>query len=250
MSIKTLARDSVNNALRPMNLQVIRARSSDPAVQPFLPAKKTLAAARRSGLSLRDYIDQFSAEPGATIATARSMLEIGKLDGPVERVCEIGPGTGRYADLVIDALHPQVYEAYETATDWLPHLRQIPGLQLLPTDGRTLSPSATGSADLVHAHKLFVYLPLVVTVGYWDEMARVARPGGTVAFDIVTEECMDEAATAKWISQQSMAYMMIPRQWTVDLLGRRGLRLLGSSFAPLSGGRTELLVFRKEEPAA
>jgi hypothetical protein len=38
---------------------------------------------------------------------------------------------------------------------------------------------------------------------------------------------------------------MISRKWTIDLLDRRGLTLLGSSFAPLSGGRTELLVFRK-----
>lgn len=40
---------------------------------------------------------------------------------------------------------------------------------------------------------------------------------------------------------------MTPRQRTIDLLDRSGLSLVGSAFAPLSGGRTELLVFRKRQ---
>jgi hypothetical protein len=71
------------------------------------------------------------------------------------------------------------------------------------------------------------------------------RPGGAVAFDIVTENCMDEAGTATWLRRGITLYSMIPRQWTVDLLARHGLELAGNSFAALSGGRTELLVFRK-----
>ena len=40
-------------------------------------------------------------------------------------------------------------------------------------------------------------------------------------------------------------YSMTPRQWTVDLLARHGLEISGSSLAALSGGHTELMVFRK-----
>jgi SAM-dependent methyltransferase len=240
---------SVNRALRPAGIQVVRGFSSDAAVQSFISARRTLAAAQRAGLSLTDYIDQFSAKPGATVAAVKEMLRLADLTAPVSRVCEIGPGTGRYAEKVIAALQPEVYEAYETARDWLPHLAKLPSIELRDADGRTLAQTASASVDLVHAHKLFVYVPLVTSVGYWWEMARVVRPGGAVAFDIVTENCLDEPTTSTWVSEGVTLYSMIPRRWTIDLLGRKGLTLVGSAFVPMSGGRSELLVFRKQESA-
>lgn len=249
MSVITRFHSSVNRALRPTGVQVVRNFSSDPAVQSFLPARRTLAAAERAGLSLTDYIDQFSAKPGATAEAVKEMLALADLSAPVGRVCEIGPGTGRYAEKVIAALHPEVYEVYETARDWLPHLSKLPSVKLHDADGRTLAQTASGSVDLVHAHKLFVYVPLVTTVGYLWEMARIVRPGGVVAFDIVNEDCLDEPTTSTWVSEGVTLYSMIPRQWTVDLLDRKGLSLVGSTFVPMSGGSTELLVFRKREAA-
>lgn len=248
MSRKRAIADGVNATLRPLGVQLVRGFSGDSAIASFVPARKTIAAARRERLSLADYIDSHNAEPGATKATVTAMLHLSGLTGPVGRVCEIGPGTGRYAELVSAELRPTVYEIYETARDWLPLLRRISGCQLNPANGRTLAATASDSVDLVHANKVFVYIPLMITVGYLQEMARVVRPGGAVAFDIVTENCMDEATTAAWLRQGITMYSMIPRQWTVDLLARHGLELVGSSFAALSGGRTELLVFRK--PAA
>jgi SAM-dependent methyltransferase len=245
MSMQRVISDGVNAALRPLGVQLVRGYSGDSAIATYVPARKTMAAARREGLSLADYIDTHNAEPGATKAIVTAMLSLSGLSGPVDRVCEIGPGTGRFAELVIAELQPGVYEMYETARDWLPHLRGIARGQLNPTDGRTLAATASDSVDLVHAHKVFVYVPLITTAGYLQEMARVVRPGGAVAFDIVTENCMDEAGTATWLRQGTTLYSMIPRQWTVDLLARHGLELAGSSFAALSGGRTELLVFRK-----
>jgi hypothetical protein len=183
MSVITRFHSSVNRALRPAGVQVVGGFSSDAAVQSFLPARRTLAAAQRAGLSLTDYIDQFSGKSGATAAAVKEMLALADLSAPVRRVCEIGPGTGRYAEKVIAALHPEVYEAYETARDWLPHLSKIPSVKLHDADGRTLAQTTSGSVHFVHAHKLFVYVPLVTAVGYWWEMARVVRPGGVVAFE-------------------------------------------------------------------
>lgn len=247
MSVIARFHSSVNRALQPTGVQFVRNFSSDPAIQSFLPARRTLAAAQRAGLSVTDYIDQFSAMPGATAAAVKEMLTLADLSAPVGRVCEIGPGTGRYAEKVIAALHPEVYEAYETARDWLPHLSKIQGLTLHDADGRTLAQTKSDSVDFVHAHKLFVYIPLITTVGYLWEMARVVRPGGAVAFDIVSEDCLDEPTTSTWVSEDVTLYSMIPRQWTIELLDRKGLSLIGSTFVPMSGGRSELLVFRKRE---
>ena len=96
------------------------------------------------------------------------------------------------AEEIIPALSPDRHEVYQTASDWLPWLSKLPNVVLQDCDGHTLSRTPDGSVDLVHAHKLFVYCEFFTTVGYLEEMARVVRPGGAVAFDIVTEECLDD----------------------------------------------------------
>jgi SAM-dependent methyltransferase len=244
MTISGTARNALNAGLRPLGVQVIHARSTNPAVQTFIPARKTIAAARRLRLSVGDYIDQTYAEPGATAGTVSAMLELAGLTDPADRVLEIGPGSGRFMEKVINALHPAVYEVYETATDWLPHLRSLPNALIQPCDGRTLSATASGSVDLVHAHKVFVYVPFWVSLGYMQEMARVVRPGGTIAFDVVTEPCMDERAIEHWIREQSF-YLPTPRDWVTEHLANRGLEYIGQHFSVLPPGRAELLVFRK-----
>ncbi len=102
--IKSLVTSGTNRALRPLGVQMVRGSSADPAIRSFLSARKTIAAARRAGLSLSDYIDQFSAEPGTTASTVEAMLRLAELRGHVDRICEIGAGTGRYAERVIAAL--------------------------------------------------------------------------------------------------------------------------------------------------
>ena len=116
MPAKSAIKNCVNAGLRPLDMQLVRGRSSDPAVQTFLSARKTIAAANRAGLSVADYIDQRNATPGATASTVEFILRVAGLTGHVDRVCEIGPGTGRFAERVIAALHPDVYEIYETAS--------------------------------------------------------------------------------------------------------------------------------------
>ncbi len=246
MTARAWAKKTVNSSLRPFGVQIIGARSTDPAVKNFLSARKTLAAARRSALSVGDYIDQTFAEPGTTAATVKAMLELSGLKDHVSQVCEIGPGSGRYMEKVIEALHPQAYEVYETADDWVDYLRTLPEALIRPCDGRTLSSTATASVDLVHAQKVFVYLDFWTTAGYLDEMARVVRPGGAVAFDLVTEDCLDEATLGYWMDNGSI-YKLIPRTWAIDFLGRRGLSYIGNYFPVLPPGNSELMVFRRED---
>jgi hypothetical protein len=77
-------------------------------------------------------------------------------------------------------------------------------------------------------------------------MARVVRPGGAVAFDIVTEECLDDETLREWVRVVASFYRPFPRWWAVEFMRRRGLTLCGSLFSPLPPGTTELLVFRRD----
>lgn len=248
MSIKTVVQEKVNDALRPMGVQMVRSRSVDPAIKTFIPARKTISAARRAGMSVGDFLDARNEHPGATDETVKKILEFGELAGTVDCICEIGTGSGRYAERLIDALHPARYESYETAADWWPHLAKLPNLVTMPCDGHSLAQTPSASVDLVHANKVFVYLPFAAVAGYLNEMARVVRPGGAVAFDVVTEGCLDDRTVDSWITARGSIYLPIPRAWVVEYLAARNVTLSGSYFVPMTGGRTELLVFRRDAP--
>jgi SAM-dependent methyltransferase len=235
----------VNSAIRPLNFQVIPGTSPDPAVKTFIPARKTIAAARKAGLTVGAYVDKHHSEPGATQDAVQAMIKLGGLTDDCDVVCEIGPGTGRYAEEVIRALRPGAYEIYETARDWMPSLRELPKVVVRPADGHTLAATSDQSVDLVHSHKTFVYLNFYVVVGYMAEMARVVRPGGVVAFDLVTEPCLDEETVGRW-AKDGTIYHPAPRDWVLDFMRRRGLELQGSHLIPLPPGKAELLVFRRE----
>lgn len=244
MSVRRTLAQGINVGLRPIGVQLISGRSPDPAIKSFLSARKTLAAARQAGLPVGDYIDQVYAAPGASAELVDAMLKIAGLRQPVDRVCEIGPGSGRFAVEIIAALSPSAYEIYEPAQDWLTHLRTLPSMVERRCDGHALAETGDATVDLVHSQKLFTYLDFQVCVGYLAEMARVVRPGGIVAFDAVTEPCLDEETVRHWISDGTI-YFPFPRDWTVEFLRRRGLELLGSHFTPLPPGRCELLVFQR-----
>jgi SAM-dependent methyltransferase len=250
MSVQHALQVAVNRALRPTGFQVVRGHSTDPAISPFLPARRTIKQAAKAGTTVGDFLDSYSAEPGATAATVEAMLEIGRLTpDKVDTVCEIGPGSGRYTTRIQSALRPTSYEVYETANDWIRYLRAaVPALTFRPADGHTLAPTPSASVDLVHTHKLLGYIPFVTALGYVDEMARVVRPGGVVAFDTITDDCLDDATTKVWLTEphRMNIYSVAPRAWLTDFLAHRNLELEGSRFVPLSGGRTELLVYRRK----
>lgn len=243
MPVRAAFANRLNSMLRPLRVQLVSGYSANSAIKTFLPAHATIAAARKSGLSIGAYIDQTYAKPGATPELVREMFRLA-VPLPGATICEIGAGSGRYTEEIIEAVHPESYEIYETALDWLPRLRSLPNSVVRDADGRTLSQTADSSVDLVHAQKTFVYLDFFVVIGYIEEMIRVVRPSGIVAFDIVTEDCLDDETVRTWVREGS-TYRPYSRTWTTEFMQRRGLTLLGSHFTPLPPGKSELLVFQK-----
>jgi SAM-dependent methyltransferase len=244
LSVRSALVKRVNTALAPLNVQIIYGTTPDPAVKTYLSARRTIREARNAGLSVGAYLDREHAEPGSTPEAVQAMIKIGGLTADCDVVCEIGPGSGRFAVEVIQALHPGTYEIYETAKDWLPTLRQLPGAVVRPADGHTLSATPDASVDLVHSQRTFSYLPPYVGIGYMAEMARVVKPGGVVAFDAVTDPCLDDRTAQLW-AEVGTVHHMLSRDWVLQFLGRRGLELAGSHFTPLPPGTAELMVFRR-----
>ena len=247
MNLRSVARRGMESFLRPYGLKLKSDHDWDD-YQAFLPFETTLTEAARAGLSVADYVDVAHNEPGATQATIDQMAAHGVFEGNIDSVCEIGPGSGRYLEKTLRACSPTRYEIYETARDWANYLVEQYGVTLQPTDGGSLRHTASDSMDLVQAHKVFVCTPFLTTYRYLIEMARVARVGARIVFDIVTESCMDKQTLDSWIASRpnrnrAVYPAMIPKQHAIDILGELHLSLVGSFFVPMRPGKTECMIF-------
>jgi SAM-dependent methyltransferase len=197
ISVKRRLLMNVNQMLSIAGVELIRKNKE---FQDYIPLKKTLADAEKAGMPLGDYIDMRFNVPGTTQKTIDKMAELGVFSEEGGRICEIGPGSGRYLAKVIELCKPAYYEIYETSKDWRGWLEQTYGVVPQSTDGASLSSTPSQSLDLVHTHKV-LYGNSIITIGrYLLEMARVVKPGGYAVFDLVTEDCLGDAILEKWIS--------------------------------------------------
>jgi len=235
---------SVNKALARAGVELIR---KEKEFQDYIPLKKTLSDAEKAGLPLGDYIDVTFNVPGVTQKTIDKMIELGGFPDKIERVCEIGPGSGRYLEKVIDAFKPEYYEIYETSKDWREWLVEKFKVVSQNADGASLLSTPSESLDLVHAHKVLYGNPIITICQYLIEMARVVMTDGYVVFDLVTEECLTNDILNKWISSGvDHACSMTSKQFAVDFFSSRGFRYLGGFIVPMEPGVTEYFVFKKQ----
>ena len=239
-----------NRALRHAGVELVRGGPA-PFVnfKDYIPFAKTIAAAKASGMSVGDHVDAKYNVPGATSETIDRLRAAGVLDESVRRICEIGPGTGRYLERTIAVCRPQDYQIYETAVQWRDYLVGKYPVVAQPADGMTLSATASGSVDLAQAHKVFPGIPLLATIRYLKEFVRILGPHGRAVFDVVTEPCMDDETIASWLGS-SAAYefypSMMPRQYVIDFFRRRGFSLTTSFVVAMEPGSTECFAFRRE----
>jgi len=245
-STKARARAMVSKVKRRLGRRRKRRPFSD-----YIPLRETLIAANAAGLSVGEYIERkHSTGPRTPLDQTVDCLEsLGVFKARIDHVCEIGPGSGRYLDRTMARCRPSHYEIYETSSEWKKWLVQQYPVVARRCDGRSLAETESDSVDLVQAHKLFVGLPLLNTLSYFREMARVVRDKGWVVFDIMTESCFTEEHLAEWFAANTWEWSwsphMIARSFAVDLFAERGLSLAGSFQVPLHPAITECMVFRK-----
>lgn len=238
---------TINTTLGVVNLKAVPRHSwNDP--QTYIPYRQTIEEARAAGMSVGDYIDKRHNVPGATQETIAQMQALGVFDTRIDRVCEIGPGSGRYLEKVMALCHPSRYEFYETAEEWASRLVREFGAIWQPTDSNTLSATTHGSIDLVHAHKVFSVTPFLTTLRYFNEMVRVTRIGGKVVFDIFDEACMDDATMQRWMNvgpRSGTFPAVLPRTLVLDFMTQRNLQLDGTFTITYTPGITTYYVFTR-----
>jgi Methyltransferase domain len=173
---------------------------------------------------------------------------LGAISDRTRRVVEIGPGSGRYLEKILELCTPESYQIYETAGDWANYVASTYGVTRCPTDGRKLGATEADSVDLIQAYKVLSATTFLTTARYWSEMARVTRVGGHAVFDIVTEDCLDLETVERWAMSdlETGTYpASMPRRVALDFFAGNGFQLAGSFVGPMGVGATETFVFKR-----
>ena len=244
-TLRQTIRNTVNAGLGIAGLQISRKSEERDFVKTYISFRQTLGDARKAGLSVADYIDQKYQVPGATQATIDQLIAMNVFEPKVNNVCEIGPGSGRYLEKVLGLCAPCQYEIYETDLEWSGWLTSNYAIKAHDADGQSLRQTPGASLDLIHAHKVFVYIPFLASCQYLKEMIRVVRPGGRIIFDIVPEECMTEDVVEKWLDRKAYYPSIIPRDFVISYFTGRNCSLRGSFLATMGAGTSEYFVFTK-----
>jgi SAM-dependent methyltransferase len=220
----------------------------------FVDAKSTIAAARQKGLSVCEYREALEDDPrkkGRRDLIISKLKDAGLLDG-ISTVCEIGAGTGQYLEKVMALAQLETYEVYETDPGWVKFLESEYGwrngctLICRPADGKTLRYTPSGSIDLVHAHGVFVYLPLLQTMEYLKECMRVLRPGGHIVFDVYLDTTFSSLPVVEqWLAGPHRFPVVIPGKLLEDFACIYGLRTV-EAFSMIHGsGTVDYLIWQK-----
>ena len=110
-------------------------------------------------------------------------VELGGADDVVEIGCGVGRMTRALAERAATVRAVDVSERMlALAREHNPHHRNV---EWILSDGRSLAPIASRSADVCHSDVVFQHLPdPEITLGYIAEMGRVLRAGGWAAFQV------------------------------------------------------------------
>ena len=224
-----------------------RALLTSPAqIGGYYPAKETIAAAKATGLSVNEYVQTHIWKSPITRPTLlEKLVALGAIPLNAPLVVEIGPGTGRHLEQILKEYHPARYQIYEFDDGWRKWLAATYPVQACHSDGMSLRDTATNSANLIHAHGVFVYTPFLVTYRYFQEICRVAAPGAFVIFNIYTEKCLDDDTVANWLATPHRYLQFLSAHYVTQFFNNRGLALYDSFLLPRSPGPSEYFIFKR-----
>jgi SAM-dependent methyltransferase len=224
-------------------------KNSAKCSQGYISAKDTVSGAEREGLSVCDYVEKLWGKQGDTQKVIDQMGSSGAFDKASPTVLEIGAGTGRYLEKVLQTCNPVKYESYETARDWADWLQATYPIVSHKADGVSLKQTQTCSVDLLHAHGVFVYLTFLISYRYFMEIWRVVKDGGYVVFDIISENCLDHPTVCKWLASEHNYPCFLSREYVVSLFEQHDFSLVDTFMNCYGEGKSEYLAFRRDNAA-
>ena len=212
----------------------------------YISAKETISAAAKAQLSVADYLEMIWEKQGDTRKIIQQMQKFGVFAKPKMKICEIGTGSGRYLEKVIQIAEADHYESYEPDSNWARWLAAEYNILSYKANGKSLCFTKTSSTDLLHAHGVFVYLKFITTLGYFEEIIRVTKKGAHVVFDILSEDCFDDYTIKKWCESSHTYPAFLSRAFVLNFFSNGGFELIGEFFNPYGVGKSHYLILKKQ----
>ena len=240
---------TVNSILGLFNLRLIKSTyynniSNDPG---YISAKETVKNAQMEGLSVCDYVEKIWNQVGETKKVIDSMENLGVFENANPTVCEIGAGTGRYMEKILEKCNPKRYESYETAQDWADWLEKNYNIKSLETNGHVLKSTKDKSIDIIHSHGVFVYLPFFDSLRYFKEIDRVTITNSYIIFDCITEDCLDNKSLNKWLNSDCNFPRILPEKYVFDFFPSNKYKLIGNFFTPYGQSKSKYFIFKRTD---
>jgi len=221
--------------------------------QGFIDAIKTVKQSKSLGLSVCEYLENNETDPRKHGRRDRIIEEL-KNAGILkrfDRICEIGTGTGQYLERMIAISKPHHYDVYETDPAWVKFLQKEysnrDGCRLTchPANGYQLNYNNDNTCDLVHAHGVFVYLPLLHSLEYLTECVRVCRPGGFIVFDYYPAEEFSLSVAEEWLKGPHRFPVVIPETLLDEFTQKRHLQTIHKFLMIHGSGQVTYIVWQK-----
>lgn len=213
---------------------------------PYRSDREVIRLARQQGISVGDFIEAEWGHPGRARRTMARMRSAGAVPQTGGTVCEIGPGSGRYVEALLEIASPARYEICEIEKHRARWLARTYPVVIVPTSGEALPRTPKASVDLLHAHGVFASLKVISCFAYFEEFARITAPGGHVVFDVIDEACLSDPEVDGWLATPLRYVNVLSKPQLVQYFGACGFSLVDEFREPLMVfGRSLYLVFKK-----
>jgi len=234
---------AVNKLLASLGFQIVRYLPT--RAGGYILAKETIEAAAKKNQTITEYVETLWKEQGIVQQVIDRFRGFGALNSSTKRICEIGTGTGIFAEAILKSYDISQYESYEIAQDWAEWLSQTYQIISHTATGDSLASTESNSIDLVHANGVIVYTPFLVTCKYFLEFTRVTKPGGFAVFDILSEDCFDEERLKAWLSSPHSYPCILPKEYVKNFFINKGFSYIGEFSRKFGEGRSVYLIFQK-----
>jgi hypothetical protein len=243
---------AVNRLLAPTGFMITRAAPGQAESWrariggPYRTDREVIALAAQRGRSVGDYLEDEWGQSGRSRQIVARLQAAGAVPADLQSVCEIGPGSGRFIERILELASPARYEIYEIEPRRARWLARTYPVVARTSDGEHLSDTADHSIQLVHAHGVFASLKTITSFAYFREFARITAPGGHVAFDIISEECLRDDDVDAWLKTPLRYVRFLPKPFLIEFFERHGFSLVVDFPFPLMVfGQSVYLVFTR-----